>query len=165
MLLQRDLKKYLHYDPETGLFTRLASGGRGVMVGDVAGTVNSDAYLRIVVNGKCYQAHRLAFLYMKGRFPDQCDHINHKRADNRWVNLREVTQAENLRNKSIQKNNTSGFTGVYWHKHTNNWRVQLYLNKNRKELGYFTKLSDAVKARIDAEIEYGFHENHGMEAA
>jgi hypothetical protein len=78
--------------------------------------------MRIQINGKTYQAHRLAFLYMTGKFPpDEVDHINHEPSDNRFVNLRQVTRLENLRNQSLSKNNKSGFTGVSWYGRYSKW--------------------------------------------
>jgi hypothetical protein len=83
----------------------------------VAGCLQHNGYRHIGVLGKVYSAHRLAFLYMTGKFPlDEVDHKNHERSDNRWSNLREVTRLENSRNRSMHLNNKSGFSGVCWKK-------------------------------------------------
>ena len=83
------LRKMLHYDPETGVFTRLWTG-------NVTGCPDAKGYLRIAADGRSYRAHRLAVLYMTGAWPsEQIDHINQVRTDNRWSNLRPATNGEN----------------------------------------------------------------------
>lgn len=162
LLTQAELKERLHYDPDTGLFTWAENIGSRARAGDEACGKNHYGYIHIGVNGKRYMAHRLAFLYMIGRFPlDQTDHINHNPADNRWINLREVNNIENGRNISMKKNNTSGVTGVHWNKQCNKWRSRIALCGVTKNLGSFENKNDAVIARKMAEQKYGFHENHG----
>lgn len=133
------------------------------MVGDIAGSLNTHGYVGIKVFGKLYLAHRLAYLYMLGETPDEVDHINHIRADNRWVNLRDVTRSENCKNNSKRKDNASGVTGVHWKKRDSRWVAQIRVDKETLWLGQFVKFSDAVDARKNAEVLYGFHENHGKE--
>lgn len=161
LLTQEELKELLHYDPDTGGFTRKVSESNRVKVGDVAGW-RSEGYIRMRVRGKFYFAHRLAFLYMTGEWPeDQIDHINHIRDDNRWCNLREVSNQENHKNKPKRKDNTSGVTGVCWDKTNKKWWAQIKAEGKVKNLGCFTSKEDAIKARKEAEIKYGFHDNHG----
>lgn len=83
------------------------------------------------------------------------DHINRNELDNRSCNLRPCTQQENVRNKSIRTDNTSGVTGVDWSKNKQKWRVRIY-NDQKKEvlIGYFDTLNDAAQARLDAEKKY-----------
>ena len=91
MLTQSELKSLLHYDPETGLFTWIAPLSNRVQVGDVCSTVAPIGYILIGVRGQKLYAHRLAWLYMTGEWPEnQIDHINCVKTDNRWANLREV---------------------------------------------------------------------------
>jgi hypothetical protein len=161
-LTQKELKEVLHYDKDTGNFTWLKAIATRIKVGCIAGCIDKYGYMIIKINGRNYKAHRLAFLYMDGAFPpNDTDHINHLRADNRFVNLRQVTQVENGRNKSMQSNNKSGFTGVYWHKRASKWVAKIYLNGKDKHLGCFTDIDDAIEARKRANVEHGFHENHG----
>jgi hypothetical protein len=163
MLTQERLKELLHYDPETGVFTRLVSVGRRVKVGDVtAKTLNSKGYRRIGIEGTLYQAHRLVWLYTHGCFPpEQMDHINHDRADNRLVNLRCVSNAENRRNAALKRGNTSGFTGVCWQKKRGKWEARVGVMGKTLRLGYFNTKEEAIAARQAANIKYGFHKNHG----
>jgi len=89
------------------------------------------------------------------------DHINHIRHDNRWSNLRIADQSENQRNRSMNKSNSSGFTGVCWCKKLDKWKSFITLNKKNKHLGYFENKDDAVEARKAANIKYDYHKDHG----
>jgi len=176
MITQTELKELLHYNPETGistwiprpldLFSRLCAGKtwNTRYAGKPAGCVNkTTGYLQILIYGKIYKSHRLAFLYMEGQFPkDQVDHVNHIRSDNRWKNLREVNRQENNRNQSLPRNNTSGHVGVYWNKNRKKWQSRIKVSGKLAHLGYFTEKADAVKARQKADVRYGYHENHGV---
>lgn len=85
-------------------------------------SINSDGYLMIMINGKAYPAHRLAWLIVYGTMPDGfIDHINRVRTDNRISNLRLVTHSENMQNRKIQKNNKSGYRGVSWDAKYGKW--------------------------------------------
>ncbi|MDB4312159.1 HNH endonuclease, partial [bacterium] len=94
----------------------------------------------------------------------QIDHINHDRKDNRIDNLRLTTQLENTRNRSINKNNTSGVVGVTWDPLNCMWRSAIGLKGKWKHLGRFKKKEDAVLARREAEQFYNYHTNHGKTA-
>jgi len=160
-LTQGRLKELLHYNPETGIFTwvkgRVKSRGGNAKKGKVAGTAHSAGYIQIAIDKKLYLAHRLAFLYVDGYIPENnVDHINRIRDDNRWCNLREVSQSCNLRNASIRIANTSGVTGVSWDKEKNKWRAAIRASGSNKYLGYFESFDDAVRARWEAEIKYGY---------
>lgn len=161
MITQNELKRILHYDPETGLFTRI-SRSSGARVGDIAGTIMKLGYIAISVKGKVYTAHRLAWLYIHGYFPEKhIDHYNHKRNDNRINNLREVMSSENHRNRSKSILNTSGIIGVRWRKQNNKWLSSIKVNGIQKHLGYFEDKFEAICARKSANNKYGFHPNHG----
>lgn len=159
---QEKLKELFRYAPDTGVFTRLVSVASMARAGDIAGNTDGQGYLRIRVEGKLYKAHRLAWLYTNGEFPqDQIDHINGVRDDNRIANLRAVNRTENMKNTKIRTDNTSGVLGVGWHKGTDKWLATINVKGVKKYLGYFTDIKDAVAARKKANILYGYHENHG----
>ena len=128
-LTQARLKELLHYDPENGVFTHIKAR-RGLRSGSLAGGIDkAEGYLQIMVDGKRYQAHRLAWLYVHGDFPpNDIDHISRVRDDNRICNLRLATRSENMQNLSLRSTNTSGHTGVVWCKNTEKWRALIMLN-------------------------------------
>jgi hypothetical protein len=82
------------------------------------------------------------------------DHINHNKIDNRKFNLRITNVHGNAINKRTQKNNTSGHSGVSYHKAQKKWCARIPINKKRIHLGYFTNKEDAIAARKTAEIKY-----------
>lgn len=92
----------LNYEPSTGEFIWNVSK-RSVKKGTKAGCKMTNGYIAIRVNNKLYLAHRIAFYKMFGRFPNQIDHINRVRDDNRLENLREVTPRKNSTNRSCNR--------------------------------------------------------------
>jgi len=129
-----------------------------------AGWITDKRHRRIERKGKQYLAHRLIWLYVYGKFPDdQIDHINGDPSDNRIENLRDVTNQENNKNRSKNCNNTSGHIGVCWDKDAEKWRARIDVNGGTKHLGYFNVLEDAVAARQAASVKYGYHKNHGRD--
>lgn len=110
-ITQDRLKELTVYDPETGVFTWRIGRPRAPKGGMVGW--RDDGYICMEVEGRKYRAHRLAFLYMTGSFPQaEVDHRNGRRDDNRWCNLRAATHSQNQGNYSRQSNNKSGFKGV-----------------------------------------------------
>jgi hypothetical protein len=152
-LTQDQLKSLLMYDPATGMFTWRVSRPTKIKPGDVAGNVTPKGYVSVGVKGKIYRAHRLAWLYVYGRWPNnEIDHINRIRNDNRIANLREADRSVNTQNTNLQRNNTSGFRGVDWHKHRNAWRARISVNGKMKNLGYYLTREDAAAAYLKASI-------------
>jgi len=165
IITQKRLKELFEYSPDTGDFIRRVSVNKRFKVGTIAGCVDNSlngGYNRIKIDGRLYRAHRLAFLYMTGEMPkDQVDHINHIRTDNRWKNLVASTKLENSRNQSKHITNTSGHTGVYWRKDIGKWMAFIRIDGKPKSLGRFNDINDAAAARKKAELELGYHINHG----
>jgi len=95
--------------------------------------------------------------------PDQIDHVNGVRTDNRIENLRSVTHAENGRNQAIPRNNTSGVMGVARRTRGKKWHAQIKVGGKQIHLGSFDDKDEAIAARAAADIEHGFHENHGRD--
>lgn len=158
---QDELKDILHYCPDSGVFTWIKPS-KEIRNKDAVGWIDNHGYRSLRINGKQHKAHRLAFLYMTGTLPSQhTDHINGIRNDNRWDNIREASHSENMRNKAIKNNNTSGFSGVNWVKSRCRWVATIGVGGKKTTIGYFVNLSDAVKARIESEVKYNYHPNHG----
>jgi len=113
-----ELKVRLRYEPETGRFFRLVKLNRSVSkygIGTATGYVTTTGrrVVSLAPHG-LFREHRLAFLYMTGRWPGEVDHINGDQSDNRWCNLREVTHRQNQQNKlRPYANNKVGLLGVY----------------------------------------------------
>lgn len=78
---------------------------------------NKDGYIRVMLDGKGYLAHRIIWEMHNGQIPNgmQIDHINHIRNDNRIENLRLVSNQDNQKNTKRSGNNKSGVTGVCWY--------------------------------------------------
>lgn len=84
----------------------------------------------------------------------EVDHINGNPSDNRKQNLRICSHSENLMNKRMMKNNTSGIVGVCWDKLTKKWVVYISINKKLKHLGRFQDKQKAINIRKQAEQKY-----------
>ena len=148
MLTQAELKSRLHYCTDTGIFIWTNPTAHNVKCGDKAGGLKSSGYIKITFNDIIYNAHRLAWLYVYGEFPNGIlDHINRIKHDNRISNLREVTQSENLQNQSIRSSNKSGFRGVHFDSSKNKWVARISINKKNIRIGLFDNKQDAIDAR------------------
>lgn len=148
------LRELLSYDPETGVFRRLISTSSNAMAGDIAGGMNAGGYVRIGIDGISHRAHRLAWLYMHGEWPDaQVDHRNRVRSDTRFDNLRKATNAQNQQNRGMARTNTSGRIGVHWSVRVGKWRARIRLSGCRRELGFFDDIADAAAAYAEAKAK------------
>lgn len=142
-----------------------ALGFNRCFAGKPAGCVDGKGYIRLrtlVCNElRVMNAHRVIWKMHYGTDPELIDHINGNRADNRIENLRNANHTVNARNQRMNKNNTSGVTGVYWTKRDRHWIAFITDKGKRIALGYFSKKADAIAARKAAEKSYGYHPNHG----
>jgi len=159
--LRRRIMEVLEYDPETGLF-RWKIRRSNCKKGWFKGYVTKEGYAIIGFAGKLHKAHRLAWLISKGDFPEEdIDHENQDRSDNRIENLREANDALNMKNKSMYSRNKSGATGVTFHSRTGKWQADIYVNGRTIYLGLFSEIERAIAVRKAAQVEHGFHPNHG----
>jgi len=157
------IKKLLNYNPSTGVFTWRVNRKGKVKQGDVAGTMTNNGYISITANMQRCLAHRLAFMFVYGRVPFEIDHINHDKTDNRLENLREVRRSDNNKNLSLPSHNKSGVIGVCWLNKRKSWLAFIHVDNKMVSLGETKCFDKAVEKRKQAEIYYGFHENHGQE--
>jgi len=159
MITQVRLKQVVQYDPKTGVF-RWIKDRAPMKSGEIAGCINSAGYTVIRIDRKLYTANRLAFLYMTGAFPEKgsvIDHINSKKIDDRWENLRKIPYGANTQ-RGKQRKNASGFRGVLWCKQSNKWQARLKKDSRSKHLGYFDcKIAAAKAYNKEAVIVYGKH--------
>lgn len=133
---QETLKNLIIYDPETGVFTWRSTGR-------IAGNNKREGRVRIRINYISYKAHRLAFLYMIGRWPeDQVDHINRDPSDNRWSNLREATSSQNRMNTLKRPRDLP--RGVY--RVRGDFRAKIVVRGIQIILGRFKTVEEATKA-------------------
>jgi hypothetical protein len=152
------LKELVWYDPIIGVFIRKTkSKGPGNGIGFIPSKGNGEGYIRLMLDGVRYQAHRLAIFYETGVMPEnEVDHRNLIKNDNSFNNLRDATHAQNMANQGVRSSNTSGATGVVLDKQSGKWRATLRVGGKRVNLGRFSNIGDAVNARRAAEtVHYG----------
>lgn len=155
------LLEYFNYDSKDGaIYWKKITPPNTVKRGTRAGGVHKLGYRLVKVLGKTYREHRVVWAMHTGQWPENfIDHINGIRNDNRFENLREVTEPENSKNRRKGKNNKTGVNGV----HIQNGR---YIASIRVQgclvyLGSFATLQEAAQERNKAEAHYKFHNNHG----
>ncbi len=116
----------------------------------------AQGYIKFAIFENGFLAHRVIWLWMTGEWPpDDIDHKNGNRSDNRWYNLRLATRSENNENRNGKGKGRSGFIGVLWDEHLKKYRARI--NKNGKSiyLGCFINPEDASRAYKIA--KRGFH--------
>ena len=158
LLTAERLRELLHYEPSTGVFTWKITRNSRLKPGDVAGSVRPNGYINLGVAGKLYLAHRLAWLYVYGVWPERMiDHINRNKSDNRIANLRDVTRAQNCQNTLKLSTNTSGFKGVGFDKAKGKWEAKIWYEGRKKWIGYFPDAQLAAKAYAQAAAQLHTH--------
>lgn len=175
-ITQDFLRSLFEYDPETGVLTwkwrprELFSSDKGWRIanskcaGKPTGCVSYSGYAQVNFFGKILPAHRLIWILIHGECPDEVDHINGVKHDNRLCNLRNVDHGDNTRNAGSRADNSSGTTGVYLRECGRKWRAQINSQGKRVDLGTYGSFEEAVKARASANERFGFHTNHGRTA-
>lgn len=162
MITQAGARAWFDYDEETGVFRWKKMACRRFPVGRIAGTKRPNGYMKIGLGGEEMFSHRLAWLYVNGEWPpDQIDHINGIRDDNRIANLRLATNSQNHQNMSASTSNTSGHKGVIFSKQKNRWQARIKVNGHTRHLGFFSDRRDAAAAYLRAAdelfAEFAYH--------
>jgi hypothetical protein len=118
--------------------------------------ITKRGYLNVGLCNDTYRVHKLvAEAFLENPHNKSCiDHIDRNKLNNHISNLRYATNSENQMNRSIQSNNTSGITGVSFHKARNKWRAHIQKNGKNIHLGYFESKEEAIEARNNAEETY-----------
>ncbi len=154
-LLQLDrLRELLDYDEIAGVFTWKKSNSNRKAIGSKAGgRKNSHGYMHISIDGKLYSAHRLAWFYVYGVWPNQIDHMNGDRVDNRIANLRSVSGQYNMHNqRKAHINSSTGALGVIA-KPSGKFAAEIRVDGKKKYLGTFSSIDDASSAYMKAKSE------------
>lgn len=143
------------YNPETGEFIhKTYRGGRGDGPGSAAGVIMSHGYVAMSIRGKQFTVHRLAWVWMTGKWPEkEIDHINGNRADNRWCNLREADRSQQSQNGKIRNTNKAGRLGVFYDKARDQYTASIE-RRGRKWRKRFDTFELAIAARERAEKEW-----------
>lgn len=144
-------RELLDYDPETGLLTWKISRPKAKK-GAIAGGKAPQGFVQLGVDGGNYKAHRVIWLLVHGVWPpDQIDHKNGVKDDNRLVNLREATDSLNRENvRKPYANNNSGLLGVHWDQHRRRFTAILRKNGRTINLGRYLSKEEAHAAYLQA---------------
>jgi hypothetical protein len=172
---QKRIRELFTYDPETGELNwrsrplsdfpdkRTWSVWNSRFSNKKAGHKNPRGYMTVTIDGRPSNYHRLIWMYVYGEWPDVIDHINGVHDDNRLINLRNISQAENARNRPLSKKSTTGISGVSVR--GSKWIVHIGIDNTVRHVGSFNTREEALAARKAAEAKHGFHVNHGRIAA
>jgi hypothetical protein len=174
------LRKLLRYEPETGkLFwrerapetflceernvKRMCSRWNRTKAGfEAFSSLTANGYKRTTIRPfGSFFAHRVIWCMVYGDWPEQIDHINQDRSDNRLSNLQSVDAETNGRNCGLSGRNKSGRIGVHWRPREKKWRAKIRHEGRYVYLGQFSRFEDACAARQRAEQEYGYSALHG----
>lgn len=178
------LRQLLRYEPETGkLFwkprgpdwfgkstkftpeTEARQWNARFSGKEIGGKPNSKGYVKVSIRCQDFSAHRIIWQLVYGEAPEQVDHINGIRSDNRITNLRAVSNAENTKNQKERSSNTSGMMGVTYVKKSRLWYARVNDGGKQIHLGSFDTFEEAASVRRAAEARHGYHANHGRRAA
>lgn len=148
------MREYLSYDPETGHFTWIKFKGSKSPAGSIAGGLNPMGYVCIGFFGVRYIAHRMAWAFVHGESPPmEIDHINGCKSDNRIVNLRLATHAQNMANLPDSKFSRTGIRGVMFRNNSSRpWWARVRQNQKMVVIGRFDTPEEA-DAAYKAEME------------
>ncbi|WPJ68520.1 hypothetical protein OMDBNIEC_00034 [Salmonella phage STP-SP5] len=166
---QKYLQKILTYCSETGVltwnqrFNARTKQYEGCIAGYILKTNSGKKYISIEIDQNVYLAHRIIWKMLYNEEPDQIDHDNGNGLDNRLINLNKSNKFINACNHKRRKDNTSGVTGVSFHKRYQKWQVRINNKGQRIHLGNYDTFEEAVRVRKQAEREYNFNPKHGSE--
>ncbi|MNK14266.1 AP2 domain protein [compost metagenome] len=171
---QEYLEECFTYDPETGLlywkerplhhfknehgwntFNSKYSNKQAFTCRDANG------YFVGTLDGKQFKAHRIIWKVVHGTEPETILHDKGRTDDNRIEKLSSDSHYKNMLDQKLRVDNSSGISGVSWYYDRQKWCVRISVNGKVKNLGYFTDLEEAKARRQSAELEYGYHSDHG----
>lgn len=145
-----DLLEYLAYAPHNGCFRWYKARGRNShCIGQIAGTVTADGYVRIVFKGKSYLAHRIVWFLAHGTWPEEIDHKNGNRQDNRLGNLRASTKRQNQQNRKSHR--MGRLVGARWEPRRSHWICKRVVDGKQRYLGSFATELEAHQKYMEFE--------------
>lgn len=161
-LTQQLVQQYLAYDPISGHLTWLERPSPKIFEGDRAGSLAIATGYRTIQLFECnYKEHQLIWFLVHGIWAEIVDHINHIRDDNRLINLRAVTAAQNARNQSQRKGTITGYQGIWRCRRRNKWVAEITRDRKKVWQRTFDDIAEARLRRAEALLQHDFHENHG----
>lgn len=153
-LTAQRLREVLHYDAEMGVFTRKVRTAQRHQVGDRADFLITSGgqagYRRVSIDSQRYLAHRVAWLYVYGQWPEHdIDHKDGDRSNNRITNLRDVVNQVNRENmRCARSDNKSGWLGVHLHDDGIRWRARIQVRGRSRHIGLYETPEDAYAAYV-----------------
>jgi hypothetical protein len=150
----KELCETFSYDENTGELKWEVEKSFKIRKGHSASTDSGNGYKKVMLNGKNMYVHRIIWAMKYGEFPEQIDHINGIRSDNRLSNLRKADNLLNSHNHHKFRETNSGFRNVYFDKRYGTFRATIYSNGKRIYMGTFITAIDAHKAVLDARNKY-----------
>lgn len=164
---QDELARLLRYDESTGNLFWLERPGsyrfNGARAGKLANHESQLGYMIVTINRKHWMAHRIIWKLIYGEEPPEVDHISGRRNDNRLSNLRASDRQTNMRNLRTRKDNSSGHIGVN-RTVDGTWRAYINQDGRFKNLGHYKTFNEACQARVSAQSQLHFHQNHGRKS-
>lgn len=148
MITLQRLKELIHYDPLTGVFTRIAVPPKSkAKLGPIKGYAKKEGHLRTCVDGHEFYLARLAYFYMTGIWGEIIDHKDGNPQNNKFANLRNTTAIGNIHNQvKAHHHNKSGLLGAHWRADKNKYESAITVCGKKKRLGYFKTAEDAHEA-------------------
>lgn len=159
VITAQELQQIVEYFPESGIFLWKVTKGNYVKAGKEFGSWDLYGYKTVRINRKSYKLHRLAWLYVYGKMPENdIDHINGIRHDNRISNLRDVTRRTNLENQTILKRQKKHTTliGAYFDVRKNTYYSRISIKNKSIHLGTFKTEQQAHDAYVAAKRKFHF---------
>ncbi len=140
------LREVLSYHPWTGEFRWRLQLSLRIKVGDLAGRLTDQLFIKIRIDGREYLAHRLAWLYMKGKWPTRLiNHRNRRRSDNRWPNLREATNSQIAAHARSRRRMSRG---VDWLPREGKFRARITVDGQWSDIGHYRTEAQAYQAYL-----------------
>ena len=145
------VRELLVYDPDTGVFTWRANRSNCLAGTQAGGTTHAGGYRLIGIDGTKYLAHRLAWLYVTGAWPEEeIDHIDGQTDNNRFINLRPASRVQNAQNAKRDVGATSKHPGVCWGINRQKWSAKIRVGDGKKM--FLGRYDDEVPAALIYQI-------------